>query len=117
MLGEGDFKSIAAMVRRMLGEKGEYFVSGLVIKRDAKRKLVWLAEFGDQAIPIVGFSHTVKYYDTNQVGKVLPKISKVEVVVPAIGDSVLVARELGTRRLPRCLGVIQGTGWITPPED
>lgn len=95
-----------------------FFTTGKVIKRNVAKKLVWLEDFGDQPIPLVAFSYQVKYYDetpnnTNvpTVGSASPfttrtKTVTAEVQVPKIGDTVLVARELGTRRLPRCLGVI-----------
>jgi hypothetical protein len=116
-LHEGDFKSIRVLIEKMLGQKGEYFITGTVIKRDTAHKLIWMAEFGDQAIPLVGLNYTVKYYDTDQNGLVSAKQAVVSPVLPAIGETVLVARELGSRRLPRLLGVLQGTGWISTEED
>ena len=116
MISEGEWESIAKFVEKIFRKKGEYFVTGKVIKRDEKKKLIWMKEFGDQAIPIVGFDYEVTYYDKSDTG-VEPKKAKVKLLVPKVGQSVLVAREFGTRRLPRCLGVIQGTGWIAPSED
>jgi len=40
-----------------------------------------------------------------------------EALLPAVGDTVLVAFERGTRRLPRCLGVIQSQDYIQAAED
>lgn len=100
------------MIEAATGGYTRYFITGKVIKRDAAKKLVWLAEFGPQAIPVVGFDYDVKYYDTDQRGDVTRKQAKVNVVTPAIGATVLVARELGVSRMPRCLGVFQGKGWI-----
>jgi len=129
MISEPEWESIATLVNKLMRQKGEYFVTGKVIQRDEVKKLIWLKEFGDQAIPVVGFDYEVTYYDetpsgvnTTTVGtgadfKTRAKKAKVKVVVPKIGQSVLVAREFGTRRLPRCLGVIQGTGWISASED
>jgi hypothetical protein len=116
-LTESDFMSIRKMVESLIGETGEYFITGEVIKRDPNKKLVWLAEFGDQAIPVVSFDYTVKTYDTLPNGKVVVSSYDAEIKTPALGEIVVVARELGTRRLPRALGVIQGIGWITPPES
>lgn len=133
-----EWRSIRALVENLTGGKGEYFVTGKVIKRDVKRKLVWLKEFGDQAIPLVAFDYEVRYYDDNSKGRQIsvpihvdevpysgtaivgvpnkntPKTAKVTVMVPKVGETVLVARELGTSRIPRCLGVLMGRGWITP---
>lgn len=117
MISEGEWQSISEMVKNAFRRKGEYFITGKVIKRDEDQKLVWMKEFGDQAIPIVGFDYEVTYYDTNQTGSVISKKAKVKVIVPKIGATVVVALEFGTRRLPRCLGVIQGTGWIAPSEE
>jgi len=129
MISEPEWESIATLVNKLMRQKGEYFVTGKVIQRDEVKKLIWLKEFGDQAIPVVGFDYEVTYYDetpggvvTTAVGanadfKTKAKKAKVKVMVPKIGQSVLVAREFGTRRLPRCLGVIQGTGWISASED
>lgn len=117
MLSSEDFKSIRALIESMLGKRGEYFITGKVIKRDAVKKLIWLAEFGDQPIPLVAVDYEVKYYDTDNLGKVAIKKAVVSPLVPKEGQTVLVARELGTRRLPRLIGVIQGTGWISTEED
>lgn len=48
----------------------------------------------------------------------LQKRSEISAIqVPALGDTVVVALERGTRRLPRCLGVIQSTDYIRPGDD
>lgn len=116
-MNESDFKSVRALVEKMIGQRGEYFVTGTVIKRDTIRKLIWTPEFGDQPIPLVGLNYKVTYYDTDAAGVVTPKDAIVEPVVPEVGQTVVVARELGSRRLPRLIGVLQGTGWISTEED
>jgi hypothetical protein len=116
------------MIERVTGEfagrRDLYFVTGTVIKRDVPNKCVYLREFGDQAVPVVGFNYTVKYYDETPNGttavtagnsqpyKTRVKTVTVDVEIPKVGQTVLVAREMGTRRLPRCLGVLQGKNWI-----
>jgi hypothetical protein len=40
-----------------------------------------------------------------------------KVDVPKVNDTVLVALEMGTRRLPRCLGVIQSQDYNVPGEE
>lgn len=114
---EQDFNSVSALVEKLIGQKGEYVITGRVIKRDEIRKLVWIAEFGDQAIPLIGFDYTVKYYDTDENGVVNQKNAKIEIKVPKLGQTVVVLRELGTRRLPRCVGVLTGQEWMTRTED
>lgn len=111
-LHEGDFRSIRALVERMLGQKGEYFTTGTVIKRDELRNVVWLEEFGDQAIPLVAYDYEVKYYDASGA-----KLAKVRPLLPKVGQTVVVARELGSRRLPRLIGILRGTDWISTEED
>lgn len=128
-LNNEDHKEIQRMVNRMIAQSvGEYFVQGKVIKNDPKRKLVWLKEFGDTPIPCIAFDVQVKYYytephgNTTAVGtavnsRVATRKTKayspeVEILVPRVGDVVLVARHLGSRRLPKCLGVIQSTNYV-----
>jgi hypothetical protein len=111
-ISEGEWASIQALVERSAAKKGEYFTTGQVIKRNPDKKIVWLAEFGDQAIPLVAFDYEVKYYDTDETGSVVAKRAKISVDTPEIGETVVVAREMGSRRLPRCLGVIKGIDWF-----
>lgn len=112
---EAEWTSIRSMIERVVadiaGRRDSYFITGKVIKRDEGKRLVWLKEFGDQPIPIVSFDYTVKYYDDTTTGTKV-KTAKAKVDVPKIGATVLVARELGSRRLPRCLGIIQGIDWL-----
>lgn len=119
-----EWKSVREMVERVLSQRGEYFVTGTVIRRDVNKKLVWIKELGDQPIPIIGFDHEVRYYDETPRGttapalgqdnpfKTTPKLAKITVLVPKIGETVVVAKEMGTTRIPRCLGVIQGRDWL-----
>jgi len=115
-ISEGEWASIRNLVvsltNKVAGPQRGYFVTGKVIKRDPDNRLVWLKEFGDQAIPVVGFDYNVKYYDTDNTGTVNVKKVIAEAKTPDIGESVLVAREMGEQSLPRCLGVFQGTNWI-----
>lgn len=130
---EPEWESIAKLAAKVAadvaGNRRDFFVTGKVIKVDEKNKCVYLQEFGSQPIPLVGFDYEVTIYDetprganTTTVGtaadvKILKKKVKVAVVMPKRGQNVLVARELGTSRIPRCLGVIQGKNWITPGAE
>jgi hypothetical protein len=98
------------------GKRQDYFVTGRIIKVDGVNKNIYMAEFGDQPIPIVAFDYTVDIYDDNGTG-VTKKTRTVSVKMPQVGDTVLVAREFGTRRLPRALGILQGQNWVVPEED
>lgn len=133
MITQLEWKSIRAMVesviREMVGGRRDYFVTGKVIKNDDKKNLVWLEEFGDQAIPVVAFDYEITVYDETPKGtlavaagnvspyKTKKKKAFATVMVPSVGETVLVARELGIRRLPRCLGVLQGRDWIISEDE
>jgi hypothetical protein len=132
-LTEPEWLSISAMVekivRRVAGTKGDYFITGKVLKVDKANKCIYLREFGDQPIPLVGFEYEITYYDESPRGtnygasgsaaqfKTRKKKAKVEIVMPRRGQTVLVAREMGAQRMPRCLGVIQGKKWIIPEAE
>jgi microcystin-dependent protein len=67
-------------------------------------------------------SNLQPYQVTNYIIKAVGSRTKARDVVgealpPAIGDTVLVALERGTRRLPRCLGVFQSQEYIRPGDD
>ena len=120
-ISEPEWQSIRAMIERVTtqisGHKGIYFTTGKVIKRDTVNFCVYLREFGDQPIPIVGFDYTVNYYDTDATGAIHKKTSKIKVQVPKLGEAVLVISELGSQRLPRCVGVIKGKNWLIAEEE
>ena len=132
MISDGEWTSIRTLIERVIvqqiGTRNDYFVSGKVIKRDEKNKLVWLAEFGDQAIPLLYFDSQVFVYDESPRGTKVPALNsnspymtykkklKIETLVPQIGDIVLVAREFGINRAPRCLGVFQSKNWADTEE-
>jgi hypothetical protein len=115
MFKEHQWRAIQDYVQKIMAQRGEYFTVGVVVKRDDERKLVWTSEFGDTPIPLFTFDFTVKYYDTQTTGAVKPKKTRpargkqreVEVVTPQIGETVLIARHLGSRNLPKCIGVMQ----------
>lgn len=124
-ISDGEWVSIRSMIESIVGKKGEYFTTGAVIKRDDDNKLVWLAEFGDQPIPLVAFDYKVKYYGSDTAvdfvtqtatSTVKPNFTTAEVVTPQVGEVVIVAREFGVNRLPRCLGVLKGKNWIDSTE-
>lgn len=132
-INEPEWASIAnfveKIVRRIAGSKADYFVTGKVVKVDTPNKCIFMAEFGDQPIPIAGFDYEVAYYDETPrgttsiaAGGAQPYITNkksaiVTLVMPKKGQTVLVAREMGTSRMPRCLGVILGKNWIVPEYE
>jgi hypothetical protein len=124
MIDHNDWREIQNFVSRLLGEQGEPFTQGVVVKNDVVNKLVWLKEFGDQPIPLIAFDYQVKYKFQNSVGltyenpigqtvieKTQPYTKDVEILTPRVGDMVLVARHLGSRRLPKCLGVVKSENY------
>ena len=116
MITEQEWNSIRAACEKIAaqvsGRRNEFFQTGIVSKRDEKNRLIWLKGFANDPIPVVGFEYEIKYYDTNADGVVVARKAKVMPTVPKVGQSVLVAYELGISRLPRCVGVILGTNWI-----
>jgi hypothetical protein len=87
---------------------------GAVVANDTLRNIVWLEEFGSQPIPIFGFPYTVEYYDTQPDGAIIKRSVVVTPTCPDVGDIVLVARQYGSRRLPKCVGVLQSTDFVLP---
>lgn len=106
-LSEADQNTVYKMIERALS--GSEVTYGKVVARDSRKGLIKLKEFGDQWIPLVGFRGTVKIYDETATGTKL-KTVKVIPEVPKIGETVVVLRQFGSRRLPKCVGVIFSKG-------
>jgi len=121
MISEEEWNSIRAVCekisREVAGTRGEWFQTGRVIKRDEKNRLVWIKGMGHTPLPVVGFEYDVRYYDTDDEGNLRVRNARAKVVVPALGATVLVAFELGSTRLPRCLGIVQGKNYLETEED
>jgi hypothetical protein len=121
-LSHDDWREIQRLITSMVSQQGETFTQGKVVKSDQQKKLVWLKEFGDQPIPCIAFDYSVKYYYEDASGNLIPRKTnayskEVEMLVPRVGEIVLVARHMGSRRLPKCLGVIQSTGYVRDGGD
>ena len=84
---------------------------GQVIKVDATNQNVFVKEFGETAIPLVGFDYDIEYYDSTASG-VVKKTYIAKPRMPKIGDLVIIARQGGARRLPLCLGIVQGKNYM-----
>jgi hypothetical protein len=112
-----------------LAAQGEYFVQDVVVKSEPVNNLIWTKEFGDQPIPLFTFDYQVKYYDTEVTSvtgasspytvqkkrapyTTKPYSKEIQVLCPRKGDVVLIARHLGARRLPKCLGVLKSRNFI-----
>ena len=123
-----EWREVQNMVNRVVEGQGEYFVQDIVVKSDPIRKVIWTKEFGDQAIPLFTFDYQVKYYQNKSIENtgapnyipittIFPRKSvayskEVEVLTPRKGDVVLIARHMGARRLPKCLGVLKSKKFI-----
>lgn len=106
-LTDADFQAIYDAILAEIPQSE--VVYGKVVKRDAAKGLVWLKEFGDQPIPLVGFNGHAKVYDTTPTGVRMRK-AKILHEVPKKGQLVVVLRQLGSRRLPKCVGVVLSKG-------
>lgn len=120
-LRDQDWQQIQEFVNRLVSKSGEAFIQGKVVKSDQSRRVVWLREFGDTPIPLVGFDYRVKYRYKETDGSVtVAKTNSysddVEILTPRVGDTVLVAQQFGTRRLPKCLGVIKSVRYVESGE-
>lgn len=112
---DAEWASVHTLVEKKVADKGEPFTTDKVIKRDPDQRVVWTKDFGDEPIPIVDFQNSIRSFDTTPSGIAIRTLEG-HAIVPQIGDTVLIARELGTRRLPRCLGVI-GSNGLVPSEN
>ncbi len=119
MIDRTEWESIGKMIERVMRKTGGYVSQGKVIDRDANRKVIFLEGFGSQPIPIFGFNYRLKYYDTQSDGSVKVRYLDIEPTLPEIGETVLIIKQQGTRRLPRCVGVLQSTGFVNldPQEN
>lgn len=117
-LSHGEWGEIQNLIKRMIGDVGEPFVQGVVIRNDPLNGTIYLKEFGDIAIPLIAHHYSVTYNVRDTSGRIvrtktIPYSKDVEVLVPKVGDTVLVAQHLGTRGLPKCLGVIVSRNFAT----
>jgi len=128
MIEDSEWASIGEYVTRIVqhvaGRAGDHFFVDKVLKNDTTNNLVWVQELGDTPVPLFTFDYDVKYYDESPKGtglsfggyKVYTKIAKTKVRCPKVGELVLIAREMGMNRLPRCLGVLRSTNFTEPEE-
>jgi hypothetical protein len=90
---------------------------GKVVRRDERRRLVWLEDYGDLAIPLVAFHFGFSYYDTDETGQ--PQLRsdpsgdntsyQTKLLVPKVGERVVILDSGGAKRFPFCVGVIQSS--------
>lgn len=116
-LDDRDWRRVQKLIDDFARTVPEYFSQGEVVSVDKSRKVVFLKEFGDQPIPIFSFQFDVNYLDTgkNQHTKLRHTIATPR--LPKKGDIVLVARQMGSRRLPKCIGVLQSHDFVDVGSD
>jgi hypothetical protein len=116
MINQEDWELILGEIQK--ARPSEAITQGTVIKRDLKRHVIFMKEFGTTPIPILAFNYEVNYFDvqpfgsTPNAGQPMPKKRFAKKVIakpqlPKVGDTVLVLKHLGSRRLPKCIGIIQ----------
>ena len=114
------WNAIAEMVAR--GQAAREITIGRVTKRDVTNKVIWIEEFAETAIPLVAFDYSFAYYDTKETGAVVKREDKTDtdpafrtkMLVPKVGQQVVILNMWGNGRFPVCLGVIQsklGSYW------
>lgn len=107
MLDKSDWNAIYEAIRRETPVNE--IVYGKVTAQDIKQKRVKVDVTGDQWLPLVGFNGKITYYD--ETGTVTDKkIASIEYDVPKIGQIAVVMRQMGERRLGKCVGIILSTG-------
>ncbi|SRR6266542_321058 len=127
-IDDGEWTSIARMIgletEKLIGRRRDYFMIAKVIKSDKINKLIWVKELGDQPIPLVAFNYDITYFDESPRGqsgvgdyRTYKKKGKAKVICPKRGERVLIAREMGSDFLPRCLGVIQSKNYVVDLSD
>jgi hypothetical protein len=93
-------------------QRGSEISYGKILAVDKTRLLIKVEDFGDQWIPLVGFRQTTKVYDDNGTN-VKPKTYTSVIDPPKVGEIAVVLRQFGSRRLPKCVGVILSKGgWV-----
>lgn len=113
MLTEADWNNIYKVIRSEITPTEIIF--GEVIKRDVKHRLVWVDELGDQPIPLVGFNNNVTVYDVEPFENIVDvdldvqsssrqRVFTSDVIVPQVGEVVMILRQFGQNRLPHCIG-------------
>lgn len=91
------------------------FMFAKVVKRDESNKLVWVREFGNTPIPLVGFKTGFRYYDTQSDGTVIVRDDQAgvnaNVVVPKKNTLVVIVKPYGNFEKPICIGEVFSTGY------
>ena len=129
---EAEWASISNQIElevgRLIGRRRDYFIMAVVTDRNESDMVIWTDEFGIQPIPMFCFDYEVIYYDQDTIAgggppfdentkTITPKFAKVRPLLPKVGQTVLIAREMGVDRLPRCLGVLRSKNFVVFEDD
>ena len=116
------WNAIADLVARSSSSREVFFVK--VKKVDKINKTIFVEDFGDIGIPLVSFNTSFSYVDTEPVGNAVsgspigtrrmkredttqtnPALQTV-LVMPKVGELVVVLDPWGGKRFPICIGVL-----------
>lgn len=116
------WNAIADLISRSTGSREVFFVK--VKKIDKTNKTIFVEDFGDLGIPLVSFNNSFSYFDTEPVGNAVsgspvntrkmkredmtqlnPALRTV-LVMPKVGEIVVVLDPWGGKRFPICIGVV-----------
>lgn len=99
-------------------------VMSTVTRRDKDNMLIWVEDFGELSIPLVGLVTGFEYFDLSDLGDTLRfdatyratktyslGIFKDNPELPKLGDRVILLVPFGVERFPMCLGVIQSKNY------
>jgi hypothetical protein len=123
MLEDHEWDSIREFVTKLTkeiaGRRSDPVIISRVTKNDLNNRLVWIKELEDVPIPLYGFEYEVKYYDETPKNTgwgwgdyfTDVKIATARLKVPKVGELVIVVREMGSNRMPRCLGALNSTNF------
>lgn len=104
------WNAIADLVQRSQLPREVYFCK--VTKIDRARQIIWTEDFGAIGIPMVAHTFSFAYYDTTPTDVQHRDdpgnpAFQVKIVMPKVGQVVIVLDPWGAKRFPICVGVIQ----------
>jgi hypothetical protein len=106
MIQQEEWASIRALVDDAFRKRGSEITQGTVIKRDEQRRVVWVKEFGDDPIPVVG--HGTEAY-VMQGGT--RKTITIPPAIPDVGETIIIGMVGG---FPKCLAIQDRESHPTP---
>lgn len=86
-----------------------------VVTVDEQRRVIFVAEYSGEEIPLFGQRFKVTYYDHDTQPDATVIVTKrtaiVEPDMPKVGELVAIVDRLGAGIAPRCIGVLLSPGW------